>query len=247
MEVDELKEEDYYAVLKFKEEGIQLEKTDRSGEKSIKYISPDDLRNIFVDNTVFDFGFLPLIGKDYIGLRRYIKEGSREIFFIESSPCKTNVLHEDLSNPVENVPWPRLLMVFITDRGASGKLSIATTKLYVLKTPCLVGETKLYRFPFANVYEGDNKICWGDLTERLRNVETSAQMGGMVNDFIHSTMNNDLYSIEEGENDNNHEGDQGKLTNFLKDCAEEGEFPYSLLKDLNMNFNSLIDLCKNYN
>ena len=247
MEVDKLEKEDgYYAVLKFKKEGIQLEKIDESGEKSMKFVAPDDLRNIFVDNTVFDFGFLPLIGKDYIGLRRYIKEGSKEIFFIESTPRKVNTSFRDII--IENVAWPSLLMVIIADRTLEGKLLIKTTKLFALKTPCLSEKTKMYRFPFANVYTGDNRICWGDLEEDLDEIKNAGQMSGLVHSFIYSIMNDDLYSSGSGDNpDHNHEGNQASLKSFLRDCAKDSIFPYDILKDLDMSFDSLIDVCKRYN
>ena len=88
---EEVVDQNAPVLMKITSTGIKAEFETSNGKKVFKNIGLGSLSRVLNRDTEFDTGFLPLYGSNYIGIKRYIKMGDKEIIFIEGSPSNRNV------------------------------------------------------------------------------------------------------------------------------------------------------------
>jgi len=219
-------------VLTVTNNGIKAEFKGRRGNKVFKNIGLQSLARVLNRDAEFDTGFLPVYGRHYIAVKRYIKMGDKEIIFIEASPANRTVKYNRVDNgEIQNVRYPGLLMSVVCRVDNTGILTPHDTRLYATQGPIIRDTDQLYRFPFANVYS-DGKICWGSVNYR-KGVKNLTQAGSLLDTFLSGTMNNDLYDRNGG----------GHLVDRLEGLKDACEYPYSTLRP-EFNFRDLTSLLK---
>jgi hypothetical protein len=182
-------------TLKLTETGIVVE--DKDDQKNISYQS---LLNALSDEVSLETDILPIIGTDYIALKKYVVSKNKHILFIESSPKTRTVNYskttEEKDRLVYNVPFPGLLFCAVLIQETSGdfKFDKEASRMFALKTPVLNEQTIVYKYPYTNVY-GDCRICWGDSLSFLRNNQVIvSQVAGLLEVFLNAENNEDLYN-----------------------------------------------------
>lgn len=105
------------------------------------------------------------------------------ILAIEVEPQKRDV--QFYQTTFENVGHPRLIFVFTVDKSKHAKAS-----LFAVKDPVIKATTKLYHYPFANVY-GNGGCCWPELSDIQ--IEDPVQLANIVHLYFNSPHNNHLY------------------------------------------------------
>jgi len=221
-------------VLTVTNGGIKAEFKGRSGNKIYKNIGLNSLARVLNKDAEFDTGFLPVYGKNYIAIKRYVKMGDKEILFIEASPnnrtCKYNNVNE---GEILNVRYPGLMMAVTCRVKNDGTLEPRDSRLYATQGPIIRDTDQLYRFPFANVYE-DGRICWGgvDWTRGIRNL---TQAGSLLDRFLSETMNDDLYHRGNRRNES--------LRDRLIGLKDAPEYPYDTLT-ADFQFRDLMSMVK---
>lgn len=182
-------------TLKLTETGIVVE--DKEDQKNISYQS---LLNALSDEVSLETDILPIIGTDYVALKKYVVSKNKHILFIESSP-KTRTINysktaEEKDRLTFTVPFPGLLFcaVLIQESGGGFKFDKDASRMFALKTPVINEQTIVYKYPYTNVY-GDSRICWGDSLSFLRNNQVNvSQVGGLLEVFLGAENNEDLYN-----------------------------------------------------
>jgi hypothetical protein len=155
--IDEKMLKDDLLLLRFKEGEVQANY--KVGDKKYtKYLSLDSLSTIFKNDTRYDTGMMELSGTDYCGVRRYIKQGSTEILILEASAGKRAIRFADYTVPTISgqTYFPTVLMALILRDGVHH-----TSYCWATQFPVVTEAVKLYRFPFGNVYHGNERVCWG--------------------------------------------------------------------------------------
>lgn len=84
------------------------------------------------------------------------------------------------------IPYPNLLFYFNCKNG-----KLKDSKVFSIKDETYSDKTILYNYPFSNVYESGD-ICWGDSI--FPKLSTMKDLENVVNIFLSSSNNNDLYS-----------------------------------------------------
>lgn len=159
-EVDKIEEKmlkDDLLLLRFKEGEVQANY--KVGDKKYtKYLSIDSLSTIFKNDTRYDTGIMELSGTDYSGVRRYIKQGSTEILFLEASAGKRAIRFADYALPMISgeTYFPTVFMALILRDGA-----LHNSYCWAARYPVVTEAVQLYKFPFGNVYHPDCRVCWG--------------------------------------------------------------------------------------
>jgi len=227
-------------TLKITTAGIKAEFEGTNGRKIFKNIGLNSMSRILNRDSEFDTGFLPIYGRHYMAIKRYVKMGDKEILFIEASPCNRLIKwgHDNLDE-ITNVRFPGLLMAVTCRVNNDGTISPKDTRVFATQGPILRDTDQLYRFPFGNVYHPDGRICWGSAGREHNKIRTLTQAGSLLDTFLFAGMNNDLYG-----NDTNN-ANMG-LEQYLRSLQDKPEFPYSDLKS-EISFKDLTSLLKSSN
>lgn len=224
-------------TLKISTAGIKAEFEGTNGRKIFKNIGLNSMSRILNRDSEFDTGFLPIYGRNYMAIKRYVKMGDKEILFIEASPSNRLVkFGYDNLEEIPNVRFPGLLMAVTCRVNNDGTISPKDTRVFATQGPILRDTDQLYRFPFGNVYTPDGRICWGSAGREHNKIKTLTQAGSLLDTFLFAGMNNDLYN-----NDQN--GSRMQLQDYLKSLQDKPEFPYGDLR-AEINFRDLTSLLK---
>lgn len=86
------------------------------------------------------------------------------------------------------MPFPALVFYFDVKSGVVNK-----SKCFAMKDTVVTDTTKLYYFPYSNVYD-DGNICWG--TNQLPELSCLKDIDLLVQLFMGATYNNDLWTIK---------------------------------------------------
>ncbi len=220
-------------TLKVTNNGIKAEFHGRRGQKIYKNIGLGSLARILNKDSEFDSGFLPVYGRHYIAIKRYVKMGDKEIIFIEASPANRDTKYSGISGgEVKNVRYPGLLMSVACRVNSDGTLSPRDTRLFATCGPILRDTDQLYKFPFGNVSDSNGSICWGGI-DVFRGIKNLTQAGSLLDTFLYNRMNDDLYRNRDGHN----------LRDKLASLKDAVEYPYdTLTKDF--VFRDLLSLLK---
>lgn len=231
-------------ILKITTSGIKAEFQGTNGRKVFKNIGLQSMSRILNKDSEFDTGFLPLYGRNYMGIKKYIKLGDKEIVFIEGSPCNRTVKYynRNIDNPNQdllNVRFPGLIMAVVCNVEKSGALKVVNTRLFATQGPVLRDSDQLYRFPFGNVYQPDGRICWGSASHEQQKIKNLTQAGSLLDTFLFSRMNSDLYGGSCNKSGKN-------LDSYLESLKDISDFPYGdLIPEI--SFKELTSLLKSKN
>ena len=165
----------------------------------------------------------------------------RDSFFSDYAGQFTEVRNDYMSYAeIPNVPYPLIFMGLVLKEQADGSLTYSSSKLYVSKVPVFSENTRLYKYPFSNVYS-DQRICWGEMDERVRHSRYSGvlQAGGLLDEFISGINNDDLFN-----SNHSHRRDRRLFENFMDLSQNYEEYPYDTLQE-SLTVAELISLLKN--
>lgn len=122
----------------------------------------------------------------------------------------------------EKVGHPNLIFIFIVATDKSVK-----AKLFAVKDTNVKHSTRLYHYPFANVY-GDGSCCWPELNQ-IR-IEEAIQLHNLIYLYFNSPHNNHLFN---GEN----------LREVLNTLSGK-DFDHKKLKPVGTTFGTLLQVIK---
>lgn len=142
------------------------------------------------------------------------------IIAIEVEPQQRDVMFYQTT--FENVGHPRLIFVFEVNESRTAKAN-----LFAVKDPVIKATTKLYRYPFANVYS-NGSCCWPELSSV--SIEDPVQLSNLVHLFFNSPHNNHLFN---GEN----------LRELFSKLSGK-DFDFAMLKPFGTTFGSYLSLMK---
>lgn len=225
-------------ILRISNSGVKAEFEGDKG-KIYKNIGLPSLSKILTIDAEFDTGFLPIFGKNYIGVKRYYKYPDKEIIFIEASPANRTVRFgkgDSETKEFKNVAFPGLLMAITMRVKSNGQLEVANHKLFATPNPIIRDSDQLYRFPFGNVYS-DGGICWGNINPS-KNIRTLTQAAGLLDEFLYGRMNSDLYSSGRSSG--------MSLEKLLESLQDKPEFTETLTKT-DLTFRDLASMLKSKN
>ena len=161
-----------------------------------KTITYQTLAKILAEDLLQDTGFLYLTGDKYQGIRRIYSKGTKKLILIESKSQSRTVLFKNKTLrdaqllEYQNIPFPYLLMMIKTS-GENGNVHLDQTRIYAMKSPLVREDQLLYDYPYSNVYNDDNRVCWGGVPQKHKNLFEATTA---INTFFNTIMNNDLYS-----------------------------------------------------
>lgn len=225
-------------ILKISNSGVKAEFEGDKG-KVYKNISLPSLSKVLTVDAEFDTGFLPIFGKNYIGVKRYYKYPDKEIIFIEASPANRTVnfgKNDFDTKEFKNVAFPGLLMAITMRVKSNGQLEVANHKLFATPNPIIRDNDQLYRFPFGNVYS-DGAICWGNIVPG-KNIKTLTQAASLLDEFLYGRMNADLYTPNRSNG--------MSLEALLESLQDKPEFTETLIKT-DLTFRDLVSMLKSKN
>lgn len=159
-------------IIKPLNETITVEEK-RNGVTRVKQIAPDDLIQIFATSTheanYIETGFLP---ENCLSVR--IRNEKKEVVIWHPSLFADITYYKTL---YEHFPLPR--MVFAFEIGRQGKTS--SHRLAVIADEKPTPETKVYEYPFSNVYSHTG-ICIGAANSmpRHKNLRTLAALPNFI-------------------------------------------------------------------
>ena len=102
---------------------------------------------------------------------------------------------------------------------------ITKSLLYAVVDKNLTDESKLYHYPYGNVYR-DGRICWG--SNSLPQISSLADFERVINLFFGAKTNNDLYEPPKVKHEE-HEYAPSQLE-LISLMEREDEFPEKFLK-----------------
>jgi len=208
---------------------------EQDGMHRQKDVSVEDLVSHLAQNHQFSTGLLPQ------GTRVY--RGTRNDYTIAVElPAKVRPIRYTRYNDRDRrttdtaqIPFPVCLFVFSVRSN-----TIRRTNMFCARNPIQRLEDRLCFFPFGNVY-GDGNICWG--SAHLPNISTPMELVGVINIFLDSNYNGDLFErshyrqpsrLEEGEPE---PADFWSLVRYLNG---KPEFPAEMLRSNDRTFQSAI-------
>jgi len=113
-----------------------------------------------------------------------------------------------------NIPLPDCLFIINVD-------NTYIQNSYLYSTISFNSSSRLYHFPFGNVYD-DGRICWG--YNQLPRITDKQQLDGVVITFFDSPYNGDLYTTR-------YNGEGLFLPQLLNKLKKLKQFPNQLLKN----------------
>lgn len=229
-----------YLTLKLAANGVRVESVDKKISKNLSY---QGLVKTLSNQASLDTGLLPLLGDSYIAVRRYMVFKNKHFVFIEASPKKRTIVYDTTGDEKNykkfDIPFPGILLAVVLSEDANGKLFFQKdhSKLFALSSPIFNDKTKVYRYPYTNVYP-DNRICWGstlDYMSKSRYEMTVQQTAGLIDIFLTGVNNNDLWDPAA-----NHLK-SGDITKTFKDLETKTSYPLDTLKE-SMTFHGVVSL-----
>ena len=140
-----------YLTLKLTKNGVRAESADLSISKNLSY---QGMIKALSNQASLDTGLLPLLGSDYVAVRRYMVHKTRHIAFIEATPKVRNIIFQtnDGKDSKFTIPFPGLLLCVVMKEASNGKLTFdqEATKLFALQSSIFNEKTKVYKYPFSN-------------------------------------------------------------------------------------------------
>jgi hypothetical protein len=126
---------------------------------------------------------MTLGGLSYSGVREYVKVGGDEFITLEASSPKRKLTFQSISSdPITvEVSLPSIIMLVLASSTA-----IEETRVFLTKYPLVNKDSKLYHWPFGNVYDSAC-LCWGGIKE-----VTYENRFNLLNIFLESAFNSDL-------------------------------------------------------
>lgn len=228
-----------YMTLKLTAAGVRVESAETGKMKNVSY---QGLVKSLSQQATLDTGILPVIGAEYVAVRRYMILKNRHYVFIEVSPRMRKISYaadrEGREQKYE-IPFPGLMFAAVLREDANGRtfFSMDESRMYALQSPVFNDNTKMYRYPFSNVYE-DAHICWGNTLESMsrNNYQMNVmQAASLIEYFLGGENNNDLYNPRYA-----HRKDKNYLDN-LKDLNKKPLYPSETLQEY-MDFRSVVSL-----
>lgn len=143
-----------------------------------------------------------------------------DILFLFHPETKANITYH--KSEFKDVPFPNLVFCF----GVRNE-QLVTKTVFAYKDRFLRDETELYRFPFANVFDG-GKLCYFDNTP----IKDLVQLQTFAYTWLNAPFNDHLYNQERCTTLN-------KPLREIFDTSQGKKFNYDMLVPLNMTFNSL--------
>ena len=229
-----------------------------------KNVSLKSLAKAIFDDTGIDTQYMPLLGSSYTGIRRYIQSGDKHIILLEASPTKRMIRYDrgycdndwvnrrinegmiqpnDIDNTIEfkDIPFPTILMGITLRETPEGRLKHRTSRLFASKVPVFSDNTRLYKFPYGNIYS-DQRVCWGDMNDQVtrETYNNILQAGGLLDQFLMTIYNSDLH-----DRDRTHMTSESRPERLFLDLQDNHEeYPYSTLQE-SLTVAELISLLKN--
>lgn len=159
----------------------------------------------------------PLLPKNCILYQE--KLDGTKIVVLEIEKQKFNVVYH--KTPIMEVGHPKLLFVFnvLRDR-------ILSVQIVAVRDKIIRPSTKLYRYPFSNVYSNTFQACWPD-KNNIR-VKEIYQLSGLPYSFISTPSNDHLY-------------DGTNLRELLVSLSGK-DFDESILKETPYTFSDFFDM-----
>lgn len=192
-------------------ETAEVQSESETGVKDLKYVNAEDLQNLF-QNTTLDSGWLPRVR-----VLKYLKvSGGDQVIFVIIPPHirKTfvNTGYDEFEGGID-LPIPYTILGFRCRNGKLINSVCGCTKYDPIHTnsnfcsnnipvTCEMarmregrglppGSTRIYQFPYGNVFSGDHRICWGNLElpdiRGLEDIEVLTEM------FFTAAVNGDLF------------------------------------------------------
>ncbi len=159
----------------------------KNGEKISKHISFDAYVNALNSFRESELTIMPRLPEKALDLRFGSKEDFVLTFFLEAQVLDSSYLK------VENLvklPYPNLVFFIKVNRGRH----IDSRVFAVKECRAQVNEsTRLYNFPYGNVYHNTGKICWGSTDITHRSYKEVGEAGRILPTFFQAVMNDDLY------------------------------------------------------
>ncbi len=143
-----------------------------------------------------------------------------KIVVLERERARRDVIFHN--TPYSQVGHPKLLFAFLVKQDM-----IWACQIVVVKDVSIKPKTKLYRYPFSNVYS-DNRACWPELTNIK--IKSLFELQNLPDLFFNSPANNHLF---EGEN----------LREWFYKLQNK-DFDDSALKPLNVNVHDFFEMFK---
>jgi len=221
-----------YAELNLTENGVRVKFENEAGRTTYKTLGLESIARIFNKDQVFDSGFLPLYGSNYIGVKRVIRIGDKQIYLLESCPMNRDTDYK--RETIKKVRYPGLIMAVICRSNVDQSVSVTDSRIFATTGPIMRESDALYDFPFGNVYSGNRgSICWGSYSNILHSADTVPKACSLLTTFLDAQMNSDLYQPFIGKG----------LEDLLQDLSEAKNFPYDGLKK-SMTIKELLSLTK---
>ncbi len=190
-----------YLTIKLAANGARIE------GKTIKNVSYETLAKSIKNETSLDTKYLPLMGSDYIGIRRYLVSKGKHYVFVEATPSIREIGYagsSDTEPVLMKVPFPGILFVMTLKENSEGDLQLDSNecRLFALDGPMFNDSAVLYKYPFTNVYN-DYRICWGHTLDNINVKNMNILQGaGLLHLFLTSINNEDLWSSSNYKLDN---------------------------------------------
>ena len=174
------------AVFKEQEPNAVTVTTENAeGKGTQRVISPQQLIDILL-NATDEEKILPRIGRIPDGFYDGHSDSRRGVHeAIMYVPAGVRPLLFGSSAAHLIIPFPALVFYFRTKMG-----KVTISRVFAAKDEKLTDNTKLYHYPFGNVYD-DGKICWGGNV--LPDIKRLSDFEKVVELFLGAGTNNDLY------------------------------------------------------
>lgn len=164
----------------------------KSGLTKTKVTDLGGVLRLFKDQSEMDTGDLPIIGENCIGIRRVYQRGNRGAIFVNGINLKRDIRYGDRT--YKKVNLPSLLMV-IRYEMKNSKYNVLDTHLFTHENILTSESDQLYITPFGNIYHDSAcRICWG--SAKVNQLDHLGQSLGMLDLFVSSNFNSDLYYPE---------------------------------------------------
>jgi hypothetical protein len=136
------------------------------------------------------------------------------------------------------LPYPNLLFMFKVEGGNISRSSVFAVK--VSRARALQDDTKLYKFPYGNVWGDSGSICWGSNSGAVRHKSLS-DMEGVIATFFNAVMNNDLYKPG-GLNGGGTVTLNCSLEELLSKMSQEDVFPDKILMEAGVTYSKAMGM-----
>lgn len=175
-------------ILEFKIASGGVEITNKEQEKMSTRVSLETFAKSILEEAEIDTGILPILGQDYIALKRYIVKGNKHIIVTEASPRVIDINIDN--NEKTEVPLPYTILFYVFKK-ESDRFNHITSKAFLSPITYANERTELYQVPFGNLYN-DSNICWGSQSNVFNRIRSVSGACGLHLTYISSPYNSDL-------------------------------------------------------